>query len=155
MKKVRDEMQDIQIEQILHRSSLYQQAVQLRQAILRTPLGLAFTAEQLAAEKDAIHFVALSEGLVVGAVFLHRYTEDTLQVRQMVVAPTFERRGIGRQLLRAAIAFAAAQKGVHEVMMHARVSAVPFYEKEGFQSVGDVFEELTIPHITMRQKMGS
>lgn len=149
MKKVRDDRQDIQIEQILHGSSLYQQAVQLRQAILRTPLGLAFTAEQLAAEKDAIHFVALSEGLVVGAVFLHRYAEDTLQVRQMVVAPAFERRGLGRQLLRAAMAYAAAQKDVREIMMHARVSAAPFYEKEGFQSVGDVFEELTIPHITM------
>jgi predicted GNAT family N-acyltransferase len=37
--------------------------------------------------------------------------------------------------------------------MHARKSAVGFYEKLGYKIVGDEFEEVTIPHFEMQKTL--
>ena len=47
---------------------------------------------------------------------------------------------------------AAARRGDPEVMLHAQVSAVGFYERAGFQAHGERFEEAGIGHLAMRCK---
>jgi predicted GNAT family N-acyltransferase len=37
--------------------------------------------------------------------------------------------------------------------MHARKSAAAFYEKLGYQIIGDAFEEVTIPHYEMQKNL--
>ena len=37
--------------------------------------------------------------------------------------------------------------------MHARETAVGFYEKLGYKVVGDKFTEVTIPHYVMEKKL--
>ncbi|MEO8175011.1 MAG: GNAT family N-acetyltransferase [Sediminibacterium sp.] len=37
--------------------------------------------------------------------------------------------------------------------MHARESAVGFYEKHGYKVVGDEFVEVTIPHFIMEKEL--
>jgi predicted GNAT family N-acyltransferase len=39
------------------------------------------------------------------------------------------------------------------MVMHARKSALGFYEKLGYTPEGDEFEEVTIPHYLMRKKL--
>ncbi|MBK6878814.1 MAG: GNAT family N-acetyltransferase [Ignavibacteria bacterium] len=41
------------------------------------------------------------------------------------------------------------EKGFERIVMHARDSAVPFYEKLGYSKVGDMFTEVTIPHFKL------
>lgn len=39
--------------------------------------------------------------------------------------------------------------GYEEIVLHARETAVPFYEPLGYTRVGDRFTEVTIPHWVM------
>ena len=80
-------------------SDLYRQALALREAILRRPLGLTISAEELADDAARQHFCALWLGRVVGSVSLKPLGEALLQLKQMAVAEERQRRGVGRQLL--------------------------------------------------------
>ncbi len=57
-------------------------------------------------------------------------------------------RGIGTLILRCLLD-EARRLGIREPFLHAQVQAVPFYEKLGFASEGDVFDEAGILHVRM------
>jgi predicted GNAT family N-acyltransferase len=57
-------------------------------------------------------------------------------------------RGIGALILRRLLE-AARNRGIREPFLHAQLQAVPFYEKLGFSSQGDVFDEAGILHVRM------
>jgi predicted GNAT family N-acyltransferase len=43
----------------------------------------------------------------------------------------------------------ARDRGFRELVMHARMTAVGFYKRQGYQFSGPEFEEVTIPHVRM------
>jgi len=47
----------------------------------------------------------------------------------------------------------AKDAGGKEVMMHARKTAMGFYEKLGYAAVGDEFSEVGIPHVEMKKNL--
>ena len=71
-------------------------------------------------------------------------------MRQLAVATELQGRGLGKTLVRYAESF-ARQSGYQEIVLHARESAVRFYEKLGYTRQGDCFTEVTIPHYQMRK----
>jgi predicted GNAT family N-acyltransferase len=101
--------------------------------------------------------VALSadEALLGAARLLPAEGEPQRQVRQVAVNPAQRGRGVGSALM-AAIEWRAAQEGAEEIVLHARDSAIDFYERLGYEAISDVFvSELTgIPHRTMRKRLG-
>jgi hypothetical protein len=56
----------IRIQEIDHGSPLYAEEIVLRDRILRAPLGFSFTDEELKAESDNVHIVAVAFGRVIG-----------------------------------------------------------------------------------------
>lgn len=76
------------------------------------------------------------------------------QVRQLAVTPEMRGRGVASALM-AAIEYRAAQEGAREIFLHARDTAVEFYERLGYCAAGEPFvSELTgIPHQTMRKSL--
>ena len=138
------------IRSIPHGSADYAVAVNLRRAILRTPLGLDFTSAQLAAESGDTHLAAFVDGELVGTVLLSPYDDQTLKLRQMAVDDAIQGQGVGAQLLSAAEA-CARDAGKTRITLAARITARPFYARHGYMTVGDVFEEVTLPHISMQK----
>lgn len=135
-----------------HQSPDYHAAVALRRAVLRTPLGLDFTPEQLAAETDDTHFVAFDGDRLVGAVAMTPYTATTVKLRQMAVSPAARGQGIGAALLRV-FEDHARSNGMTGITLAARLTAQGFYARNGYAVEGDVFEEVTIPHIRMTRRL--
>ena len=74
------------------------------------------------------------------------------QVGRMAVLPGYRNRGIGQKLLQYVLLVAAKQK-LENVYLHAQVSAIPFYEKQGFTADGETFYEANIPHREMYKKI--
>lgn len=140
------------IHPIPHGSADYATAVNLRRAILRIPLGLDFTAAQLAAEAGDIHLAAFEDGELIGTVLLTDYDDRTMKLRQMAVDDAYQGKGIGAQLLAAAEAETRAA-GKTRLTLAARVSAQAFYARNGYAAAGEVFEEVTIPHIVMQKTL--
>ena len=71
-------------------------------------------------------------------------------MRQLAVAAELQGQGIGTALVEFAEAL-AREIGYRRMILHARETAVPFYEKQGYSIIGEGFEEVTIPHWAMEK----
>lgn len=137
-----------------HGSPEYMQMVHLRNEILRKPLGLIFTPEELDKEKDEVLIAAFEDEKILGCCMLKKFDTTTVRMRQMAVLNNLQGKGIGRALMQFAENI-ARDLGYRKLMMHARITAVGFYEKLGYNVVGEVFFEVTLPHHTMEKLLVS
>lgn len=133
-----------------HGSREYQQMVQLRNDILRRPLGLQFTPDELEQEKEEILIGAFEEEKMLGCCMLIKQDPITVRLRQMAVLNNLQGKGIGRALMQFAENI-ARDRGFQKITMHARKTAAGFYEKLGYRVCGQEFEEVTIPHYVMEK----
>ncbi|MDB5201615.1 MAG: GCN5-related N-acetyltransferase [Ferruginibacter sp.] len=140
------------LKQIDHGTKEYQQMVHLRNQILRQPLGLSFTKEELEKEKDNILIGAFDEDDMLGCCMLTKLDEHTLQVRQMAVNNNLQGKGIGAAIM-AYAENVSRDKGFKKLVMHARNTAIGFYEKFGFRVKGGEFTEVNLPHHVMEKNI--
>jgi GNAT superfamily N-acetyltransferase len=135
-----------------HGTIEYHQMVKLRDDILRKPLGLGFTPEELEGEKDNMLIAAFEDEDILGCCMLVEEKADTVRLRQMAVLNDLQGKGIGRALMNFAENI-ARDRGYKTLTMHARINAVGFYEKMGYKTVGDQFIEVTMPHYVMEKRL--
>ena len=135
-----------------HGSPEYQQMVKLRDAVLRKPLGLTFSSEDLDLEKDNILIAAFEDERILGCCMLVEERPDIVRLRQMAVINALQGKGIGRALMNFAENI-ARDRGYKTVIMHARNNSIGFYEKVGYKKKGDEFIEVTIPHYVMEKQL--
>jgi GNAT superfamily N-acetyltransferase len=128
----------------------YQQMLKLRDAVLRKPLGLSFTPEDLEKEKDNMLIGAFEDERMLGCCMLVEEQPDVVRLRQMAVLYDLQGKGIGRALMNFAENI-ARDRGYKIIRMHARNNSVGFYEKVGYKVKGDQFIEITIPHYVMEK----
>lgn len=126
--------------------------VALRMDVLRKPLGLSFSPEELEGERADILLGAFDEDHLLACCLLTRQDATTCRLRQMAVVNSLQGRGLGASLLYFA-ENVARDRGFRELVMHARMTAVGFYEKQGYRTSGQTFEEVTIPHLLMRKPL--
>ena len=136
--------------QIDHGSTEYQKMVSLRDEILRKPLGLSFNEEELEKEKSDILIGAFDDDRILGCCLLTENQPGTVQLRQMAVRSRQQGKGVGHSVMIFAENL-ARDKGYKRLIMHARDSAVGFYEKHGYVINGALFEEVGIPHFLMEK----
>ncbi|MBI3139857.1 MAG: GNAT family N-acetyltransferase [Sphingobacteriales bacterium] len=137
---------------IEHGSSDYQKMVNLRDTILRKPLGLVFTPEELEGEKNDILIGAFEEDEILGCCMLVEENSRIIRLRQMAVLNNLQGKGIGRAIMNFAENI-ARDRGYKVLSMHARKNAAGFYEKMGYCVSGDEFTEITIPHYVMEKPL--
>lgn len=142
----------MELKTIQHGTPEYDEMVQLRLEVLRIPLGLTFTREQLEKEKDDILLGGYIDNKLVGCCVLTPHDKDTIQLRQMAVRKDIQASGIGRQVLEYAEKV-SLQKGYALLIMHARNEALGFYQKSGYEIKGEEFTEVTIPHHHMEKRL--
>ena len=135
-----------------HGSVEYHQMVKLRDDILRKPLGLGFTEDELENEKDNMLIAAFEDDEILGCCMLVEEKPGTLRLRQMAVLNNLQGKGIGRALMNFAENL-ARDRGYRIMRMHARKNAIGFYEKMGYRISGNEFVELTIPHYIMEKNL--
>lgn len=133
-----------------HGTDEYRQMVKLRDDILRKPLGLTFTPEELESEKDNMLIAAFEDERILGCCMLVEEQPGTVRLRQMAVLNDLQGKGIGRALMNFAENI-ARDRGYKILRMHARANAIGFYEKVGYKVRGEQFIEITIPHYVMEK----
>ncbi|MGQ0430361.1 MAG: GNAT family N-acetyltransferase [Gammaproteobacteria bacterium] len=74
------------------------------------------------------------------------------KIGRIAVVAGVRGRGIGTTILRRLLE-EALRRGIRGPYLHAQLQAVPFYEKFGFASEGEVFDEAGIPHLRMRHAL--
>ena len=131
----------------------------LRQSVLRPgrPLAAAqFPGDDLPSTK---HFGAFQNDELVGIASLFRAEMPehpgvgALQLRGMATAPEVRGAGCGRALVAACVAFASAS-GQKLIWCNARVSALEFYRKQGWEILGEEFDVPDVgPHFHMWRRL--
>ena len=113
---------------------------------------LVFIEEQSVPEKiewddydtSSIHYAAELENKIVAVARL----KSDGQLGRMAVIAEYRHQGIGSELLRFILKDIRLKKQI-EVYLHAQVSAISFYEKQGFKVHSEIFYEASIPHKKM------
>lgn len=142
----------MQFELIPYQSDWYLQACQLRNEILRKPLGLDLMTEDLAEESEYLHYGICDDNRIVACAVAIPLSQIKVKIRQMTVASEYQGGGTGRQLLQK-LESDLNQRGFTCIELDARVSVRGFYEKLGYSAVGEEFVSVSIPHLRMKKSI--
>lgn len=138
---------------IEHNSKEYWDTVHLRELVLRQPLGMHFSSEELELENNSYHIAAYDENHeIVGAAMFVPLSPTNLKMRQVVISEEWQGRGIGKELIEFAEMFARS-KGYEIIEANARQTALGFYEKLNYQKQGKEFKEVGILHMKIEKKL--
>jgi GNAT superfamily N-acetyltransferase len=127
----------------------------LRQRVLR-PHETADALSTPPDDGEAVHLAAVEDGTVVGAAVVMReaapwarFGDVSWRLRGMATAEDKRRQGIGFAVLGAVLEY-VEQHGGGLLWCSARTSARSFYERAGFVSRGDIWDEPNLgPHVMM------
>ena len=92
-------MNTISVALIEYDSEQYMESVELRQAVLRTPLGLKFTKENMVNDANEFHIAASDGQRIVGILLLRPLSNDLIKMRQVAVSSELQGQGIGKMMV--------------------------------------------------------
>jgi YbgC/YbaW family acyl-CoA thioester hydrolase len=94
----------------------------------------------------AVAYNHFGHPLATGRLIEH--VPGVAKIGRMAVCQAARGSGVGRSVLDALMQF-ARERGYREAVLHAQVSAMPFYSRAGFVARGSVFDDVGIAHIEM------
>ncbi len=111
-----------------------------------------FSLEQEENDDTAIHYIAYNEeGKGIGTCRLLE-EENQMHLGRLAVLKEYRGMHVGKKLLEAVEKDPSVlKKG--KIVLHAQLHAKGFYEKCGYQPIGDVFYEAGIAHVLMEKKI--
>jgi predicted GNAT family N-acyltransferase len=126
---------------------------ELRNRVLRLPLGLHLSDMDVRDEDEQDHLVALNDrGQVIGCVLI-AFSGNVAKARQLAIDDDHRGQGIGTELMKR-MERAVRARNIRSVTLHGRVTARSFFERLGYAARSGVFTEVTIPHIEMHKDLG-
>src|SRR5271169_2399386 len=125
----------------------------LRNELLRVPLGLSLFDEDISLERQQMHFGMFDQsGSLIACVVAVAFSSTEAKIRQMAVDCKHRGKGHGRSIIHCMENYLARRGYIH-LFMHARMTAIGFYEKQGYARAGQAFMEVGIPHIRMEKNI--
>lgn len=131
----------------------YTESLTLRSDVLRVPLGKELSASDTFGEDSQLHFGCFSGHQLKGCIVAKSTENDArVKLRQMAVVKSFQGKGAGKRLVLDFEVF-LKERGVTLIEFSARETAILFYEKLGYEVVGDPYLEQGIEHIKMQKNI--
>ena len=103
-------------------------------------------------DPDADHVLARKDGKPVATARLRVIDETAGKVERVAVLADYRNLGIGRQVMDR-IELLAGDRSLERLELHAQTHVEGFYERLGYETVSDVFEEAGIPHVEMIKQL--
>jgi predicted GNAT family N-acyltransferase len=126
-------------------------AYALRRQVFEIEQNVPRPLDRDAFDYQANHVVAFDEtGRLVGTGRFVRRDNRVVQIGRMAVAADHRRHGVGA-LMCDALERMAVLRGIAEVVLHAQLGSVKFFEHRGYKQEGEVFQEEGVPHVKMRK----
>lgn len=101
-------------------------------------------------DAQATHLLFRLNGSPAGC--LRYYTEDGKEyhIGRVAVLPEYRKAHLGTQMMRAAEEQISAL-GAEKIVLSAQCRVAPFYEKNGYSAVGEIYYDEFCPHIRMEK----
>lgn len=131
-------------------------AAELRHRVFVEEQGIDAAIEFDGRDGAAVHVVLQESGLqesgaVIGTARIFA-AGDRAVVGRVAIAVDRRGHGLGAQVMNVAECWAAG-RGIPVVELHAQVPVIGFYQRLGYATVGEPYDEAGIPHRTMRKQL--
>ena len=126
-------------------------AFAVRVAVFVDEQGIPRSEELDDLDATAVHCVAYAGGVPVAAGRLLP-AEGYAKIGRMAVLAEHRGSGIGGKVLQA-LEREGAVRGIRCFKLSAQLTARAFYERHGYTAIGDVYDEVDIPHIAMEKRV--
>ncbi|HLU21151.1 MAG TPA: GNAT family N-acetyltransferase [Bacillaceae bacterium] len=101
-------------------------------------------------EQEATHFVVYEEDNSPVGAGRFRVLDHSGKVERICVLPTYRGTGAGKRMMNAIEDYAKSLK-LQSLKLNAQITAIPFYEKLGYDVISEEFMDAGIPHKTMKK----
>jgi predicted GNAT family N-acyltransferase len=143
---------EVVLRELTFGSADYDASVVLRTLVLREPLRLHPTPDEREGDRELRHLGAFEGDRLVACLMLQDLGSGQVKMRQVAVDFHRQRHGVGTKLVRYSESV-ARDLGFREMVLHARESAVAFYERLEYEVYGEPFIEVTVPHREMKKRL--
>lgn len=128
----------------------HEQALDLRFELFFEKAGLPRNILFDGKEEKSVHIGVIHQNQLIAYGRLSLLDGSQYQISQMVVAPEYQGKGLGKRVLAALIEKAKTQHALG-IELNARITAMALYESMGFEPLGDMFESAStkVKHIKM------
>jgi len=133
-------------------SADYATACQLREQVLRTPLGLRLSVNDVMNEITQWHYGVFKDEQLLACLVIKPVDKAIVKLRQMAVLPAYQGKGLGQFLVNNTEQ-ALFKQGIQQIELNARQTAIGFYQRLGYQIYGELFIDISIPHILMKKTL--
>ena len=143
----------LELQLITYDSEEYYESLELRNKIMRKPLGFDLRDEDLSYEKDAIMVCAYDNHTMIG-VGVMTHDNEMYKVECLCVDFELQKTGVGSKLLVYLEDYAKSHGGT-SMSLEARVTAEKFYMKHHYVGSGDTYlhDHAPVPHIAMKKQL--
>lgn len=125
---------------------LVEKVFQVRKTVFVEEQGVPPTEEFDSYENISNHFLLRINNDAIGAA-RWRFIEDKIKFERFAILTPYRNMGFGNLLLSAVLEDVLPLK--KEIYLHSQLKAVPFYERQGFKKIGEMFSECDIEHFKM------
>ncbi|MDO8211525.1 GNAT family N-acetyltransferase [Conexibacter sp. CPCC 206217] len=139
----------VEIRRVANRAEM-DAALAIRDRVFCVEQGVPKREEIDGRDPEAVHLVAVQDGVVVGTCRL-LFVDRTVQFSRLAVEQSARRHGLATRLLLAADA-EALDAGSRRIVLHAQTYARDLYLANGYEPHGRVFTEASIEHIAMEKR---
>ena len=104
-------------------------------------------------DESSYHLLAYFNQQPVGTIRFRYVSENTAKIERLAVLKVARGQGIGLRLMKVAIELIQNESRASQIVIHAQSYAKNLYEKLGFKTIGEPFDEAGIPHVKMILKL--
>lgn len=131
-------------------ATLIEQAKQVREIVFVQEQGIDTSLEYDDLDGVCTHVVGLLDSEPVTTARLRKVDSTVGKVERVATIQAARGHGYGKEIMDE-VERVAKRQGLVELRLGAQLTALPFYEKLGYEAFGDEFLDADIPHRMMRK----
>jgi len=125
----------------------------VRRAVFIDEQGVAEAEEMDGKDEVATHIVVTDDSEPVATARFRFVEETTARIERVAVLSAYRGEGLGASVMETAESM-VRERGATSAFLHGQLRVAGFYERLGYEAVGEQFEEAGIPHVEMVKPLG-
>jgi len=97
-------------------------------------------------ENSSTYYLAIDGEKVLGTARWRLIDNQTAKIERVAILKEARGQGVGTELMRYLLQDIDSQPNIQTIKLGSQNSAIPFYEKLGFQVIGEEYLDAGIPH---------
>jgi len=129
--------------------NLFAQCMLIRTQVFVIEQGISANLETDEFENQSTHYLVTEKRNPVATCRWQMINNHTAKIERVAVLKQWRAKGIGSQLMHRVFDDITSYSAIDTIKVGSQTTVVPFYEKLGFQTIGEPYLEAGIPHQMM------